>query len=160
MRDDRVTIWTNPTTINADGTTNGTSIDLLADYTNAAVNHKLGTSPEYGFGVEVIGKSVVTGTGDGFTVVFKFQDSEDNTNWDDAGEFGTFTIDTNGAFLIPAGGSTVSELTRQKLSGRLRTARRYARVVAVAAGITGGESIVLNMWMSDGTVPLNDGVLR
>lgn len=146
MRDLRVNVW-NTVTIAADGATNGVTIDLLADY----VGDYLWGTGDYGLGIEIMGKNVVTGTGDGFTVTFKWQHSPDNANWHDLGQIGVFTIDTNGAFLL-ADGTTVSSLTRQILKTRTESAQRYLRIVATAAGITNGESIDISAFLADGTV--------
>lgn len=143
MRDLRVDVWT-AVTVNADGTTYGPTIDLLDDYVG---DHLYGTG-EYGIGVWLMGKDVVTGTGDGFTVTWKWQHSEDGSSWDDAGEIGVMTIDTDGNFTI---GARTSTLTRDILKSRKGTARGYLRLAATAAGITGGESIGLTGWLGDGT---------
>lgn len=144
MRESRVAVFP-LTTISADGATNGSEIDLLADY---AGDHIYGTG-DYGLGVTIMGKGVVTGTGDGFTVTFKWQ-TYDGTNWLEAGQIGVMTVDTDGNFVK---GGAVFALTRAKLQSRL-TVRGHtkARLVATAAGITGGETINIEAWLDDATI--------
>lgn len=156
MNDSRVTIFTNPTTISADGATNGNTISLLADY--AGNDHIYGTS-EYGLPCKFMVYGVVTGTGDGFTLSFKFQDSDDGSTWDDNIEFGVVTMDTSGYF-VDDDGNARSSLTRVEVHGRLKTARAYGRVVVTAAGITGGETANVKGWLADGTNPRNDRKFR
>lgn len=154
MRDSRVTIL-NPTTISADGATNGANIDLLGDYTG---DHLYGTS-EYGLGVEIILSDVVTGTGDGFTVTFKWQVADDSSGapgtWIDNAQIGVVTLDTDGN-VLKEDGTTELGLTRAKLQTRLRTAKAWARIVATAAGITGGETCIVKAFLSDGTLCFAD----
>lgn len=154
MRESRVLPWVNPTTISADGATNGPDIDLLSGYTG---DHLYGTN-EYGVPVEFIAKSVVTGTGDGFTVTLKWQTAPDNAGvagtYVDQGTIGVFTVDTDGNFMKDG---VIYQLTRAKLQSRLKaTVNAWGRVVATAAGITGGESLVLSGFFVDGTVPYAD----
>jgi hypothetical protein len=149
MRESRVNIWTNPTTINANGTTNGPTIDLLADYTGV---HLYGTS-DYGLPFEVIVSNPTAGTGTQ-TVTFKVQESADGTNWTDAGLVGTITF-SGGVFSINS--EQKPGLGRAKLAGRIRTARRYGRLVAVASGFAGGASCQTQAWVGDGAAPRNDG---
>ncbi len=153
MRDLRVNVW-NPVTVSADGTTYGPTIDLLADYVG---DYIYGTG-DYGIGVEMMAKNVVTGTGDGFTLTWGWQHSTDGSSWDEYGEIGTMTIDTDGNFLKADG--SVFALTRQKLKSRVVTARKYLRLKCVAAGISGGESADLSAFLADGTIDqLDSGVL-
>lgn len=159
MRDSRVSIWTNPTVISADGATNGPNIDLLGDYHGT---RKHGTSL-YGLPFEVLVGSVNTGTGDGFTLTVKTQVAPDNSgspgSWRDDEQVGVFTIDTDGN-ILREDGSTKLNLTRGKLSGRLRTHEPWGRIVVTAAGITGGETASVTAYVSDGTAVFNDGVVR
>jgi len=156
MRDSRVTILPS-TTITADGTYYGSTISLLADY--AGNSHIYGTS-FYGLPIECIVKSVVTGTGDGFTITFSFQVGDDGSSWDEHEEFQTITVDTNGAFLNQNDSNSVSTLTRAKANGRLKTARAYGRVKIVTSGMSGGEQFAVSGFLSDGTNPMNDGKFR
>lgn len=152
MRDSRVKII-DETTISTDGTTNGANIDLLENYVG---DHLYGTGP-YGLPVEILASNVVTGTGDGFTVTAKWQVAPDNSgspgSWVDASTIGVFTIDTDGNFMK---NGVIYGLTRAKLQSRLKTSKPWARVVFTAAGISGGETIKIRAWLSDGTLPLAD----
>lgn len=149
MRESRVNVWTNPTLVDADATYTGPTINLLEDYVGS---HLYGTG-QHGFPVEFIAKSVVTGTGDGFTVTMSWEISLDGSTWTAGPTFGVYTIDTDGNFQKDGADYT---LTRAKLQSRLKTARGYIRVKAVALGITNGESLSLSGFMADGTVPYAD----
>lgn len=153
MHDSRVTIWTNPTTINADGATNGATLDLLADYTGS---HLYSTSL-YGIPVMVMAYDINTGTGDGFTLTFKAQESDDESTWYDLKPLGVITIDTNGYFVV--NGTSRADKTRAKLTGRIKATKRYVRIVCTAAGITGGETAKVKAFVTDGTNTFNDGAV-
>lgn len=155
MRDSRITLITaQPITISTNTTTYGNWIDLEDGYVG---DHLYGTGP-YGLPAEIMVNGVVTGTGDGFTLVCGWQDSEDGANAKSSVNVGTFTIDTDGN-IQKTDGVTDLGLTRGKLSARLVTARRYARLYFTSAGITGGETIDVQAWVSDGTKKFNDGVV-
>ena len=155
MRDSRITLITaQPVTVSSDATAFGATLDLKDGYVG---DHWYGTGP-YGLPVEFMVSTVVTGTGDGFTLVVGWQDSEDGSNWDYNAECGTITFDTDGN-ILKKDGTTKLNLTRGKVSMRLRTARRYARLYWTSAGITGGETVNVQAWVSDGTKAFNDGVI-
>ena len=63
------------------------------------------------------------------------------------------TIDTNGNFVKDG---AVYQLTRAKLQSRAHSSKQWLRLVAVIAGITNGESIYLEAYLVDGTVPYAD----
>ena len=155
MRDSRVDVLASQT-ISSDTTTYGSTINLLANY--AGNDHIYGTSM-YGLPIECIVKNVVTGSGDGFTLTFSFQVSDDGSNWDEDVEFAVITIDTNGKF-VDDDGNSLTGLTRAKANGRLRTARAYGRVKIVSAGISGGETADVEGSLADGVNPMNDRKFR
>lgn len=155
MRDSRVDVLASQT-ISSDTTTYGSTINLLANY--AGNDHIYGTSM-YGLPIECIVKNVVTGTGDGFTLTFSFQVSDDGSSWDEDVEFAVITIDTNGKF-VDDNGDALTNLTRAKANGRLRTARAYGRVKIVSAGISGGETADVEGSLADGVNPMNDRKFR
>lgn len=155
MRDSRVDVLASQT-ISSDTTTYGSTINLLANY--AGNDHIYGTSM-YGLPIECIVKNVVTGTGDGFTLTFSFQVSDDGSNWDEDVEFAVITIDTNGKF-VDDDGNSLTGLTRAKANGRLRTARAYGRVKIVSASISGGETADVEGSLADGVNPMNDRKFR
>lgn len=158
MRDLRIPVFPSQV-LSIDATAyNGQTIDLMADYANG--NHRVGTSL-YGLGGTIMLKTVVTGTGDGFTVTAKSQISSDGTTFTDHETIGVFTMDTDGNFMIDsttAGTFNVISTiqTRQKMDFRIRTALRYCRIVLTTASITNGESVVASAWIADGTPPFGD----
>jgi hypothetical protein len=77
MDDSRVTDLITSQTISASGTVNGTGLNLLADYVGT---HQTVTG-EDGISVRTIITSIDSGTTG--TVVLKYQESDDNTNWVD-----------------------------------------------------------------------------
>lgn len=155
MRDSRVIVFTNPSTISADATLNGPDISLSGDYVG---DHLYGTGT-YGVGIEVMAYDITTGTGDGFTLVFKWQVAPDSSGvagtYVDDTTIGTITVNTDGAFVLDD--SIVSTLTRCKLKARLRTIHPWARIVCTSAGITGGEIALVKAWIADGTDAFNTG---
>lgn len=156
MRDSRVTVWAGTQTISSDTTTYGSTISLLADYSGN--DHIYGTS-DYGLPIEMIVTGVVTGTGDGFTLSFSFQVSDDGATWDEDVEFGVVTVNTDGYFLNDDN-AIAAGLLRAKVNGRLKTARAYGRVKVVSAGITGGETADIKGSLADGVNPRNDRKFR
>lgn len=154
-RDARVSVLPS-TTVTADGATNGSNLDLLGDYVGDYVH---GTSM-YGVPIELILSGVVTGIGDGFTVTVKQQVADDNGSgapgsWIDHVQVGVFTIDTDGN-ILKEDGTTKLGLTRGKLQTRIRTNRAWARLVATAAGMSGGEQFDIKASLCDGTLVYAD----
>lgn len=124
MYDTRVEVWNNDEgTVSADATTNGSTIDLLSEYVG---DHREGTG-YYGVGVQIILAAI---TGNAFSVTFKWQVSDDGSTWVDDQQIYTVTDIT--AAKGPTNGL--------KLSTRLRTPRRYARIVRVVSGISGADA--------------------
>ena len=156
MRDSRVPVWTT-VTISADGDTTGPEIDLLEQFVGDFI---YGTE-EYGVPVELIADDVVTGTGNGFTVTMKWQVAPDDGSgaagtYVDFATIGVFRMDTDGLFL-KEDNSTLLGLDRAKLQTRLKgTVNRFARLVATAASVTGGETVRVRGWLSDGVHPYID----
>lgn len=160
MNDARLTIWTNAQTITtSDTATNGPGLDL-ADGINLG-SHSHGVWREYGVGIRIMAHDVVTGTGDGFTVTVKVQTSPDNSTWTDFATVGVFTVDTDGYFEDADGDPIGPTLTRQELTTRVRTSKRYIRLVMTTLGMTNSEVVQLSAWVADGTNPMVDsGQLR
>jgi|3_EtaG_2_1085321.scaffolds.fasta_scaffold00525_13 hypothetical protein len=155
MRDARITAWVNPTTkTTVDEATNGPTIDLADGITLGSHSH--GVWREYGIGLEIMAHDVVTGTGDGFTVAVKVQTSPDDSAWTDFATVGTFTIDTDGYFEDADDNPIGPTLTRQKMTTRVRTSKRYIRLVMTTLGMTNGEVVQLSAWVSDGTNAMVD----
>lgn len=151
MHESRVNIWTNPTPFNSNTTVNGPTIDLLADYTGT---HIYGTSL-YGLPVQVWAYDVVPGTGTGGKLVIKAQESPDGTNWTDLQTIGAIELDANGDFIVDGTGRP--GLSRAKITGRIKATERYARLAVTSTGLSGGRSVKVKAYVSDGTNAHNDG---
>ena len=137
MRETRVTVWDNAEgAITADGTVNGPTIDLLENYTGS---YKEGTG-QYGLGVEIVCTSI---SGNEFSLTFKWQVSDDASTWVDHEQIYT----TTGPVAAAA-----APKTKIVLPTRLKTPRRYARIVRVIANIVAADAtITTKAWVSDGT---------
>lgn len=120
MKDSRITVWTNPTTINTDTTTYGPWLDLLDGVT--ANNHDDGTN-ECGLTVQVICSTWTNGTS-----TISFQTSADKATIFDDTTMGQFTTATG------------------KLAGTVRTRRQYIRMKVVSSDSC---DQVLKMWADD-----------
>lgn len=159
MRDSRVTVWTNPTVISTNAATNGPTIDLLSyGYVG---DHLYGTSL-YGAGVEIIAGAVVAGSDtDGFTLTWKWQVSADGSTWVEGGHIGVIGWDDTPGYTKDGTitGTTLG-LARAKLSTRLRTVKRYCRLVCTSADIEGSATVSVTAFLADGTNPyIDSGVI-
>lgn len=163
MRDSRVTVWTNPTTLtNGSPAVNGPDIDLEGDYTG---DHLYGANPSYGLGVEIIFKSVVLGTdADGFTVAAKWQVAPNNggvagayVDWEPIG-----TVAYDEVNLWTKDGTLTGAalgLSRAKLKARLKgSPHRFARLVITATDLEGTGTVAVYAFVSDATDALNTGL--
>lgn len=158
MRDPSVNVW-NTTTISADGATNGPTIDLLEDYVG---DHQYGTSM-YGLPVEILADDIVAGTdADGWTLTWKWQVAADDgagspDTWIDHTQIGVIATDSDIAFTKD--GTITGDalgLDRAKLQTRLRTAKRFARLVCTAADVEGSSTVRTRAWLTDGTLCFAD----
>lgn len=167
MRDSRVILWTNPSPMSASITTvTGPTVDLLEGYNGSQV---YGTSL-YGFGAEIMVYGVVVGTdADGGIVTFKWQVAPDNGSgaagtFVDAETIGAIAYNAAGLFTIDGtvGGTAFpATLTRAKLKARLRTAKRFCRLVATGTDLEGTVALNTKAWLSDGTIAFGDsGVIN
>lgn len=159
MRDLRNTVLASTTISTTDVATNGTTIDLKSGYTG---DYFEGAEPEHGLGVICMASAVVSGTGDGFTITWKWQTSPNDSTWTDGPTIGVMTVDTTGLFLIEGATvgtyDTAGPLTRQKLTSKIVTSKRYVRVVATTLGMTNSEVVVLQAWLGDGALsPADNG---
>lgn len=135
MRDSRLELFTSqPVTISSNTTTNGKTIDLLDNYVG---DYSEGAEVAYGIGVEILVYDI---TGTRIDLQLKWQVSDDGSSWVDDQEI---YPDTN-IMTASANG------TKLAISTRLRTPRRYARVVAVTTDNNAG-SFKMRGWASDGT---------
>lgn len=159
-RDPRVTIW-NPTTIIVDGATNGPDLNLKDGYVG---DYNLNGGDAGFLAVEILAKNIVTGTGDGFTLVWKWQVAPDSAGaagaYVDFATVGTMGFDTDG---LPqrADLSTLLGLTRSILRTMIQgNAGQWLRLVCTAAGITNGETADTYAYVADG-IPMgvNTGVI-
>lgn len=135
MRDSRVSFFsgTPNKAISTADTFNGTTIDLKSGYTG---DYFQGAPVGYGVGVEIMFSSI---TGTNNNIVLKWQVSDDDSTWVDDQRI----IDGELSALDGAG-------TKVIVPTRLRTNRRYCRLVLVTTTMT-TSSFVLNAWVSDGT---------
>lgn len=120
MKDARITVWTNPTTIDTDTTTTGPTLDLLDGV--SANDHDDGTN-ECGLTVQVICSTWTAGTS-----TISFQTSADDSTWFDDTTIGQFTAEAG------------------KIAGTVRTRRQYVRMKVVS---TSSCDQVLKMWVDD-----------
>ena len=132
MNDSRVTLWTNPTTISTNTTTNGPTLDVFGSV-GVAGSHITGTGIESdGYGVRV--QLVPTGTA--FNLTVKVQESPDDSNW----------YDLKTLYV----GDPVSDLVGSKITieSMVAPSRRYIRLAIVSTNIS-AESCVVNAWITD-----------
>lgn len=134
MRDTRISLFAGlPLTISTNTTTNGTTIDLKNGYVG---DYFEGAQVGYGFGVEIL---LYTITGTSFNVAIKWQVSDDDSTWvDDQMIYDAEVV------------AAVSGGTKLAIASRLRTPRRYCRLVVTTTNIS-SESFIMNAWVSDGT---------
>lgn len=156
MRDSRVTAWNTTTFVSGTAATAGPTIDLLDGYTWTG-SYAEGTSL-YGVGVEIIAGSVSLGSDtDGFTLTWKWQVSDDNSTWVDGPTIGVIAYDdTNGFTKDGTLTGAALGLTRAKLSSRLRTTKRYARLYCTPSDIESTATVTTNAYISDGSHPFAD----
>lgn len=136
MRDSRVSFFsgTPNLTINSATTTNGSTIDLKSGYVG---DYFEGAPVKYGIGVELMFSSI---TSTNNNVVLRWEVSDDDSTWlvDQEilnGELSALKTSAGTKVVVPT---------------RLRTPRRYCRLVIVTSGMA-GSSFVVNAWLSDGT---------
>lgn len=135
MRDSRVSFFagTPNLTISTATTTNGSTIDLKSGYTGTYFE---GAPEEYGLGVEVMFTSI---TGTNNNVVLRWEVSNDGSTWIVDQEI------LNGELSALTGSAG-----RISVSSRLKSPRRYCRLVIVTTTMT-TSSFIVNAWLSDGT---------
>ena len=146
-RDKGIIVWT-PTTVAVDGTTTGPTIDLKDGYVG---DENWNGGADDGFlGIEILAKNIVTGTGDGFTLTWKWEFSDDDSTYLAGPTIGVMAFDTDGKPL-KADGVTLLGLTRSILRTSIQNnVRRYAHLLCVANSITGGESADTYANVADG----------
>lgn len=133
--DTRVTIFdTVPYTINSNATLTGTTIDLKSGYTG---DYFEGAPVGYGLGVRLLFTSI---TGTSFNLAIKWQVSDDNSTWVDDQQV------YSGEVVAAKGDNNALEIQT-----RLRTPRRYARLVIVSTNISSESCILKVAALSDGT---------
>lgn len=163
MRDSRVTVWTNPTSIAVGGTANGPDIQLTADYTGAYVN---AVNPGYGLGVELMAHTVDEGDDtDGFTLAFKWQVAPDNAgvagtyvDWEPIGTIAYDITDTKGFTKDGTIAGADNGLSRSKIKARLKgvpNTYEWARIVVTSGDLEGTATVSVSGWLSDGTDSFN-----
>jgi len=137
MRDPRVALFSGlPITVSTATTTNGSTLDLLNLNLGIDGDYWEGSPNGYGLGVELLFYTI---TGTQADVNIKWQVSDDGSTWvDDQQVIPTTALDE------VVTGSKVA------ISTRLRTARRYARLVVTSVNMT-SSSFIFNAWLSDGT---------
>lgn len=137
MRDIRVSIFDNtPLVVSTNTTVNGSTLTLLDGYTIGSYFE--GSPAGYGLGVEVLLTSI---TGTRIDVAFKWQVSDDASTWvDDV----TILDDTNLMTLTTGG-------TKLEFGTRLKTTRKYARIVLTTTDVSGSGTFTLRAWLGDGT---------
>ena len=134
MRDTRISLFAGlPVTINSNATLNGTTIDLKSGYVG---DYFEGAEVGYGFGVQMLFYTI---TGTSFNIAVKWQVSDDDSTWVD-----DQTVYSGEVVAASAAG------TKLELSTRIRTPRRYVRLVVTSTNIS-SESCIMNAWVSDGT---------
>lgn len=139
MKDSRVTVWTNPTALTADGTYNGPTIDLLSNVVVGQPTNQLpfGNMAE-GLGVQILITDIVATA---WNLQIKWQTSDDGSTWEDSG------------FITPRGGIDPANVVGNKIvleSTLPRNAsRRYARLVAITASMS-AESANMYAYVEDG----------
>lgn len=163
MRDSRVQVWTNPTTISAGGTVNGPAIPLGQDYVGL---HKFSVNPDYGMGFEIMVYDVSPGNDtDGFTISFKFQVAPDSggspgsyVDWEPIGVIAYDITDSKGFTKDGTIAGAALGLTRAKLKARLRgvpETYEWGRIVAVSGDLEGTATAKIKAWLTDGSDALN-----
>lgn len=121
MKDSRITVYTNPTSISSATTTAGPDIDLW-DGVVPVSGTFYGTNPYCGVGAQILVSSF-SGTGTP-TLKFYWEISDDGNSYDRHSFIGVVdedTVDDNGF---------------QELRTALRSTKRYARITAVSTGST------------------------
>ena len=133
MNDSRITLWTNPTVISADGTTNGPTLNLYPS--GVAGSHISGAGPNgQGYGMRV--QLVPTGTA--FNAVVKVQESADGSTWYD---LETLYVSDPVANLV---GTKITIEAVVTPNG----ARDNLRLVIVTTNMS-GESLSTKAWLTD-----------
>lgn len=137
MRDIRVAIFTGtPLTINTNVTTNGATLTLTDGYTIGSYYE--GQPAGYGLGVELLFYTI---TGTRIDIAIKWQVSDDASTWVDD----QTVLDSANLMTLTTGG------TKYAISTRLRTTRKYARLVVTTANVSGSGQFIMNAWLSDAT---------
>lgn len=136
MRETRIDLFANlPLTITTNATTNGNAIDFKDGYTGSYFE---GAEVGYGFGVEILLTEIA---GTAFNAKFKWQVSDDNSTWVDD------QVIYDGELVAAVSGGT-----KLAIASRLRTPRRYGRLVVTTTNMNGTtETFKMNAWVSDGT---------
>lgn len=131
MNDSRISIWTNPTTINSNTTTNGAGLDLFSP--NGVAGSYITGSGDEGYGLRV---QIASITGTAFNLVVQVQESDDNSTFYD--------------LKTLYDGDPVADVVGTKITieASVRPSRRYIRLVVVSTNIS-GESCVINAWITD-----------
>lgn len=143
MRDSRVAVFTGTPGTDIDvstaTTTNGATLDLLNLNIGIDGDYWQGSPNGYGLGVELLFYSI---TGAQADVAIKWQVGDDGTNW----------VDDQQVIPATALDEVVADSPGGKIaiSTRLRTNRRYARLVVTSTNMS-GSSFSFNAWLSDGT---------
>lgn len=141
MRDTRITLFNSqPVTMSTDTTENGTTLDLLE---NRVGDYKEGAPAGYGIGVEIL-VVPTSATGTDITLALKWQVSDDGSTWVDD----QVIMDATNVIDTTVDATVVG--TKMSIPSRLRTDRRYARVVATTTATSSG-SFTIRGWASDGS---------
>ena len=141
MYDTRIDILaTNPVAVSTDTTTTGETLDLLDGYTG---DYKEGAPVGYGIGVKLLFVPT-TATGTDITAAVKWQVSDDGSTWVDD----QVILDATNIIDVTVDADIVG--TKYEVESRLRTPRRYARVVITTTSTSSGAFNVY-AWAADGT---------